>query len=48
MIKLMVTAMYTSFSTGIIDDEGIEQEDSLIAFPKSKKLIVRFHEEHAG
>lgn len=35
--------MYTDFTTSIIDDDGIEQTDSLIAGPKSNKLIVQFH-----
>lgn len=42
VLKLLLAAMYTDFSTAIVDDEGIEQADALIAAPKSGKLIVQF------
>lgn len=42
VIKLVVAAIYTNFTTSIIDDEGIEQEDNYIAPPKGRKLILQF------
>ncbi|KAN0083684.1 Cytochrome P450 [Elaphomyces granulatus] len=41
-IKLVLAAIYTNFMTIIINDEGIEQEDSYIAPPVGRKLIVEF------
>ena len=41
-IKLVLAAIYTNFMTMIINDEGIEQEDSYIAPPVGRKLIVEF------
>ncbi|KAH8811110.1 putative cytochrome P450 monooxygenase [Xylogone sp. PMI_703] len=42
-LKLSTAAIYTNFSTEIIDDEGIEQEDAFLAGPKGEKLVLRFH-----
>ncbi|KAL2218219.1 putative cytochrome P450 monooxygenase [Thermoascus aurantiacus ATCC 26904] len=41
-IKLVIAAIYTNYTTVIVDDEGIEQEDAYIAPPKSRKLILEF------
>ncbi|EDU44992.1 conserved hypothetical protein [Pyrenophora tritici-repentis Pt-1C-BFP] len=40
-MKYIVAALYSSYSTSIVDDAGIEQMDSYTAPPKSEKLIVR-------
>ena len=42
MIKLVVAAIYTNFTTSIVEDEGIEQEDNYIAPPKGRKLVLQF------
>jgi hypothetical protein len=42
VIKLVVAAVYTNFTTSIVDDEGIEQEDNYIALPKGRKLVLQF------
>ena len=42
VLKLLIAATYTSFTTTIVDDEGIEQTGDLIAGPRSNKLIVAF------
>ena len=41
-MKLIITAIYTNFSTHIVDDTGIEQEDAYTAGPKGNKLMLRF------
>ena len=41
-IKLIVAAVYSSFETRIVDDEGIEQVDAYTAMPRSNKLILSF------
>jgi hypothetical protein len=39
-LKLCIAAYYTSFSTEIVDDEGIEPTDCFIAGPKGEKLVL--------
>ncbi len=41
-MKLIVGAVYTNFTTYIVDDEGIEQRDHMVARPKSEKLLLGF------
>lgn len=41
-MKYVAAAIYTNFTTRIVDDEGIEQTDSYTAQPKSGKLILQF------
>ena len=41
-MKLIVAAIYTNFTTHIIDDEGIEQVDAYTAGPRGNKLILSF------
>ena len=41
-MKLITAAIYTSFTTHISDDEGIEQIDAYTAGPKSNRLLLRF------
>lgn len=40
VLKLCIAAIYTNYSTTIIDDTGIEQEDAFIAAPKGETLIL--------
>ncbi|EED24125.1 cytochrome P450 monooxygenase, putative [Talaromyces stipitatus ATCC 10500] len=42
VIKLVIATIYTNFTTSIVNDEGIEQEDNYIAPPKGRKLILQF------
>jgi hypothetical protein len=41
-MKLVVVSIYTNYTTNIIDDEGIEQLDAMIACPSGEKLVLRF------
>lgn len=41
-MKLIIAAIYTNFSTRIIDDEGIEQVDAYTAGPRGNKLVLGF------
>ncbi|KKY23470.1 putative cytochrome p450 monooxygenase [Phaeomoniella chlamydospora] len=41
-MKLVTAAMYTNYTTSIIDDEGIEELDAYTTRPISNKLILGF------
>jgi hypothetical protein len=41
-MKLVVAAVYTNYTTYIVDDEGIEQIDHMIARPVAEKLLLGF------
>ncbi|EAW12122.1 cytochrome P450 [Aspergillus clavatus NRRL 1] len=41
-IKLVMAAVYTNYSTSIVDDEGIEQDHAFISLPKGRKLMLKF------
>lgn len=41
-IKLVIAAIYTNYTTKVIDDEGIEQDDGYTVGPVGNKLILRF------
>ena len=41
-MKLIIAAIYTNYTTEIVDDEGIEQTDTYISRPIGDKLIMRF------
>ncbi|KAL4809437.1 cytochrome P450 [Aspergillus unguis] len=42
-IKLVMAAVYTNYTTEIVDDEGIEQDlAEFISLPKGRKLVLRF------
>ena len=43
-MKLLVAAIYTNYTTSIVDDDGIEQADTFIAGPVGNKLVLRFHQ----
>jgi len=40
VMKLVIAAIYTNYTTEIIDDEGIEQLDRMIATPAGEKLVL--------
>jgi hypothetical protein len=40
MLKVLIMAIYSNFQTEIVDDEGIEQEDTFLAGPKGEKLML--------
>lgn len=42
-MKLVLAAVYTNYTTHIIDDVGIEQHDTYTALPRGKKLLLGFH-----
>ena len=41
-LKLLAAAVYTNYTTSIIDDKGIEQEDGYLAGPVGNKLVLGF------
>jgi hypothetical protein len=41
-MKLVIAAIYTNYTTHIVDDTGIEQVEAFIAGPRSNQLILRF------
>ncbi|KAI9928453.1 hypothetical protein ASPWEDRAFT_170549 [Aspergillus wentii DTO 134E9] len=41
-IKLVMAAVFTNYTTTIVDDEGIEQDYEFISLPKGRKLMLRF------
>jgi cytochrome P450 len=42
-IKLVMAAVYTNYTTTVVDDEGIEQDlADFISLPKGRKLVLRF------
>lgn len=41
-MKLLVAAIYTNYTTSVIDDEGIDQADTYLAGPVGNKLVLRF------
>ncbi len=41
-MKLVVAAVYTNYTTEIVDAEGIEQADTFISGPIGEKLVLRF------
>jgi hypothetical protein len=45
-IKLIVAAIYTNFSTLVINDDGVDQMDGYTCGPSAGKLYLRF--EHAS
>ncbi|KFY35063.1 hypothetical protein V494_06232 [Pseudogymnoascus sp. VKM F-4513 (FW-928)] len=43
-MKLAIAATYTNFTSHIVCDDGIEQEDGYTASPVGKKLLLRFED----
>ncbi|KOS48290.1 hypothetical protein ACN38_g683 [Penicillium nordicum] len=41
-IKLVMAAVYSNYTTSIVDDEGIEQDYAFISLPRGRKLMLKF------
>lgn len=41
-MKLVTAAIYSNFTTSIVDDDGIEAIDAYTVRPTSNKLILEF------
>ncbi|KAI9039778.1 cytochrome P450 [Aspergillus affinis] len=41
-IKMVMAAVYTNYTTEIVDDEGIEQDLAFISLPVGRKLMLKF------
>ncbi|KAL8687113.1 MAG: hypothetical protein Q9218_006625 [Villophora microphyllina] len=41
-LKYVTAAIYTNFTTSIVDDSGIEQKDAYTAGPEDEQLILKF------
>jgi hypothetical protein len=41
-MKHILSAIYRNYTTRVIDDEGIEQEDGFIVGPRGNKLVLLF------
>lgn len=42
VIKLVMAAVYSNYTTVIVDDEGIEQDYAFISLPRGRKLMLKF------
>lgn len=42
-MKLVIAAIYSNFTTSIVDAEGIEQDEGFTAGPKGNRLMLEFH-----
>lgn len=40
-MKYIVAALYSNYTTSVVDDTDIEQSDAYTAPPKSGKLVIR-------
>lgn len=47
-IKYIIAALYSNYSTSIVDDQGIEQIDAYTAPPKSDKFLIRLGHVNTG
>lgn len=47
-MKLLLAAIYTNYTTSVVDDRGIEQMDSYTAGPRGNRLILKFERWDAG
>lgn len=43
-MKYVVAALYSSYSTAVVDDTGIEQSDAYTAPPRGDKLMIQLEE----
>lgn len=41
-MKYAIAAIYTNFTTEVVDAEGIEQAEGFTAGPISNKLVLRY------
>jgi hypothetical protein len=42
-MKFITAAIYTNYSTSIVDDSGIQQEDAYTARPEGHALMIQFN-----
>jgi hypothetical protein len=47
-MKYIVAALYTNYTTTVVDDSGIEQSDAYTAPPTSDRLLIELHHVKAG
>ncbi|MCJ1391105.1 hypothetical protein MMC18_003967 [Xylographa bjoerkii] len=47
-MKYLLAAIYTNYTTSVVDDEGIEQEDAYTAGPVGNKLVLNFARVEEG
>jgi len=47
-MKLITAAIYTNYTTTVVDDTGIEQEDAFIARPIGDQLHLSFAHIQGG
>ena len=47
-MKYIVAALYSNYTTSIVDDSGIEQTDAYTAPPKSDKLLIELSPIKSG
>lgn len=47
-MKLLLAAIYTNYTTSIIDDTGIEMIDAYVSGPKGNQLTLRFERADGG
>jgi hypothetical protein len=40
-MKMVVAAIYTNYTTDIVDDNGMEQADSFLGHPIGEKLVLK-------
>ena len=41
VMKILIAAIYTNYTTSIVDDEGMEQRDTFIGHPIGEKLVLK-------
>ncbi|KAH7371523.1 cytochrome P450 [Pyrenochaeta sp. MPI-SDFR-AT-0127] len=41
VMKIVIAAIYTNYTTSIIDDEGMEQQDTFLGHPLGEKLVLK-------
>lgn len=47
-MKLITAAIYTNYTTHVVDDEGIEQKDAYTAPPEGNRLVLGFERVGSG
>jgi hypothetical protein len=40
-MKIVIAAIYTNYTTSIVDDQGMEQADTFLGHPVGEKLVLR-------
>jgi hypothetical protein len=41
-MKLIIGSIYTNYTTYVVNDDGIEQLDGMVAAPAAEQLILGF------